>query len=135
MNRRHFFEQLTAALAVPAVAAPVPAITKTPVDFPPWLAAWRHLPQHLVWSSDDPTALALIAAAKEQRPLILRYHSGSTPGALRRFTPSQVFRVADSASAPLYLNGWCHERQQHRTLRLDRVTLALAPLFEPAIVS
>ena len=124
MNRRHFFAHFTAAIAGPAVAAPLPEIRQDMEDFPPWLAAWRNLPQQPVWSCDDPFVRHLIAAAKEQRALYLRYQGGSTPGALRRFTPAQVFRVGDASHAPLYLNGWCHERRQHRTLRID--------LIEPA---
>jgi len=35
-----------------------------------------------------------------------------------------VFRVGQSD--PLYVNGWCHHRKAHRTLRLDQITLEIA---------
>jgi len=135
MHRRHFFAHLAATLAAPAVAAPLPEIRQATEDFPPWLAAWRNLPQQPVWSWDDPVVQAVVAAAKQQRVLHLRYQRGSTPGALRRFTPAQGFRVWDACHAPLYLNGWCHERQQHRTLRLDHIVLVGSCVFESATVN
>ncbi|MCX6847781.1 MAG: hypothetical protein NTY98_02565 [Verrucomicrobia bacterium] len=46
------------------------------------------------------------------------------PGEPRLFTPALVFRVGQSD--PLYVNGWCHHRKAHRTLRLDQITLEIA---------
>lgn len=143
MNRRHFFARMAAALGAHA-AVPVPCtaivipdpvhevIDECPVVLPPevempaWLRHWRGLPRRPVWESADPGESLLIAAAERSMPVSLVYHAGSTPGLARTFTPSLLFRTAEGDEAPLYVSGWCHHRQAHRTLRVDQITLKAA---------
>lgn len=140
MNRRHFFARIASLLAAPAAAAvPCTALTIPSIvrqrqddcpevlpplpDIPPWLAHWRNLPRQPVWESADPTASRLIAAAERSSAVSLIYHAGSTPGQSRLFSPACLFRTAHGDAAPLYVSGWCHQRRQHRTLRLDHISL------------
>jgi hypothetical protein len=94
---------------------------------PPWLQHWRRRPRHPLWEAGHPDVVALIRAAELSLPVRLVYFGGSTPGLARWFTPSLVFQVhemeAEDAFAPVYVSGWCHVRQAHRTLRLDRLQL------------
>jgi hypothetical protein len=143
MNRRHFFARMAAALSahaavsVPCTAMVVPdpvheVIDDCPVVLPPevempaWLKHWRGLPRRPVWESTAPDESMLIAAAERSIPVSLIYHAGSTPGLPRTFTPSLLFRTAEGVEAPLYVSGWCHHRQAHRTLRVDQITLNAA---------
>lgn len=140
MTRRHFFARMAAALSahttisVPCAAMVVPDLAHEvtddcPVVLPPvaeipaWLKYWRGLPRRPVWESTSPDEALLIAAAEWSIPVSLIYHAGSTPGQSRTITPSFLFRTAEGAEAPLYVSGWCHHRQAHRTLRVDQITL------------
>jgi hypothetical protein len=95
---------------------------------PAWLDRWRSLPRHPLWEVADPSLMELIRAAELSLPVRLIYHGGSTPGAARWFTPSLVFQVAEFQAEdeflPVYVSGWCHSRQAHRILRLDRIQFA-----------
>jgi hypothetical protein len=95
---------------------------------PAWLDRWRSLPRHPLWEVADPSLMELIRAAELSLPVRLIYHGGSTPGAARWFTPSLVFQVAEFQAEdeflPVHVSGWCHSRQAHRILRLDRIQLA-----------
>lgn len=134
MRRRSFFARILNALAVSATAsaavstAPVPAIpdpvtllNASDSDIPPWLRQWRGLSRHPIWESPDPTAALLIHAAERSQGLRLSYQGGTMPGEPRLFSPALVFRVGQRDN--LYVNGWCHHRRAHRTLRLDQITL------------
>lgn len=145
MNRRHFFARIAAALgahaALPvpctAIAIPEPvhvATDESPEVLPPeveppaWLKHWRSLPRRPVWESADPQVSLLISAAERSIPVPLIYSGGSTPGQARSFTPSLIFHTAEGDQAPLYVSGWCHFRQAHRTLRVDQITLKATSL-------
>ncbi len=65
---------------------------------------------------------AFLDAIIAEQPLPLFYQGGSTPGALRRFTPTSIHRLRPGG--PIYARGHCHLRDAPRTLRLDRVRLA-----------
>lgn len=134
MKRRSFFARILNALAVSAAtsaaisAAPVLAIpdpvtllNAADIEIPPWLRHWRGLSRHPIWESPNPTAALLIYAAERSQSLRLSYRGGTMPGEPRLFSPSLLFRAGQSD--PLYVNGWCHQRQAHRTLHLDRITL------------
>jgi hypothetical protein len=145
MNRRHFFVRISAALGAHSVLPEPDAADIVPsrlhkiidayplampprVEIPAWLMHWRSLPRCPVWESAKPVESLLIAATMRSMPVSLVYHAGTTPGQVRTFTPSLLFRTADSDEAPLYISGWCHHREAHRTLRVDQITLKAAPI-------
>lgn len=85
----------------------------------------RHLPLAPalpVRRTNDPTALAFLDAIVADRTVPVFYQGGSTPGALRRFTPTSIHRLRPGG--PIYARGHCHLRDAPRTLRLDRVRMA-----------
>lgn len=139
MKRRSFFVRiLNAVTAVVATSAtgrtattftiidpPVP-LPMTDIEIPPWLRHWRSLSRQPVWESTNPTAAHLIQAAGHSQIVQLRYWGGSMPGEPRLFSPAMVFTVGQSNA--LYVNGWCHHRQAHRTLRLNQITVE-SPTF------
>lgn len=150
MNRRHFFARMVAALSaqaaipVPCTALTIPeqahvATDESPevlppeVELPAWLRHWRSLPRRPVWESACPQVSLLISAAERSMPVTLIYHGGSTPGQARSFTPSLLFHTAEGDEAPLYVSGWCHHRQAHRTLRVDQITIMNASFDAPAL--
>jgi predicted DNA-binding transcriptional regulator YafY len=69
----------------------------------------------------DPVALAFLGALERGGCVTVYYHGGSTPGAMRKFTPQAVFRLVPGGH--LYATGNCHLRKETRTLRLDRARL------------
>jgi predicted DNA-binding transcriptional regulator YafY len=104
-----------------AIPDPVTLLNAADSEVPTWLRHWRGLSRHPIWESPDPTAALLIHAAERSQSLRLSYQGGTMPGEPRLFSPALVFRVGQSD--PLYVNGWCHHRKAHRTLRLDQITL------------
>ena len=70
----------------------------------------------------DPVAAAFLRAITGDLDLPIYYLGGSTPGALRRFAPTSLYRLAPGG--PIYAQGLCLRRKATRTLRLDRVRLA-----------
>ena len=69
----------------------------------------------------DPVALAFLAALERGGAVTVYYHGGSTPGAMRKFTPQSIYRIVPGGR--LYATGICHLRAEVRTLRLDRARL------------
>lgn len=128
MNRRIFFEKIAAIFAMPAAATAAPALRPNTVkpaakEIPPWLRQWQQRPRFPVLESLDDATNRFIQATHNEAPVAFFYHAGRTPGERRLFTPSLVFHTEDNPSAVLYVTGWCHTRNAHRTLRLDRIAL------------
>jgi len=111
MTRRSLAKFLSAFLSVPALQAS-PSLSREP-----------HPPKEPLPPGDtrDPVALAFLAALESGGCVTVYYHGGSTPGAMRRFTPQAVFRLVPGGY--LYATGNCHLRKETRTLRLDRARL------------
>lgn len=129
MNRRHLFFQFAAAvsghLGVVPIMAQVESESLPPGgEIPEWLERWRRLPRLPLWESADLTLGQLIRAIEHGRSVRVIYEGGSTPGEARLFTPELIFRTREDDTAAIYISGWCHVRQAHRTLRLDRLRLA-----------
>jgi predicted DNA-binding transcriptional regulator YafY len=111
MTRRSLAKFLGAFFSVPALqAAPsTPVLPQQPkAPLPPG-------------DTRDPVALAFLAALESGGYVTVYYHGGSTPGAMRKFTPQSVFRLVPGGH--LYATGNCHLRKETRTLRLDRARL------------
>ncbi len=111
MTRRSLARFLGALFSLPALqAAPsLPRESLQPKDpLPPG-------------NTRDPVALAFLAALERGGQVTVYYHGGSTPGAMRKFTPQSVFRLVPGGH--LYATGNCHLRKETRTLRLDRARL------------
>jgi predicted DNA-binding transcriptional regulator YafY len=87
----------------------------------PWLADWRQAHWVPVTESVHPTAQRLILAAARHEMLTLRYWGGSTPGRIRRVSPTSVFQLG--GCGPLYLSGYCHLRRAERVFNVGRVEL------------
>ena len=134
MKRRSFFVRILNALVVSAAtsaavsSAPIPGsvypaipMPGADMEIPLWLRHWRSLSRQPFWESTNPTAALLIRAAERSRSLRLIYRGGTMPGEPRLFSPALVFRLGQSDT--LYVNGWCHHRKAHRTLRLNQITL------------
>lgn len=67
--------------------------------------------------------VAHVARAIENRERIaLFYLGGTTAGALRHYTPDDIYQL--HRGGHIYLTGYCHLRQAARTLRLDRIRFA-----------
>jgi len=113
MTRRSLAKFLGAFLSIPALrAASTPAEPLEPFSPKDPLPAGE---------TRDPVALAFLAALERGGALTIYYLGGSTPGAMRRFTPQSIYRL--SHGGHLYATGNCHLRRETRTLRLDRARL------------
>ena len=112
MTRRSLAGFLGALIGLPALHAtesrPQPKPHPSPEPLPPG-------------DTRDPVALAFLAALERGGSVTVYYHGGSTPGAMRKFTPQSVYRLVPSGR--LYATGTCHLREKTRTLRLDRARL------------
>jgi predicted DNA-binding transcriptional regulator YafY len=111
MTRRSLAKFLGVFFSVPALqAAPSPRLEP-------------HQPKDPLPPGDtrDPVALAFLAALERGGCVTVYYHGGSTPGAMRKFTPQSVYRLVPGGR--LYATGSCHLRKETRTLRLDRARL------------
>ncbi|OYV04156.1 MAG: hypothetical protein CFE26_18405 [Verrucomicrobiales bacterium VVV1] len=111
MTRRSLAKFFGAFLSVPVLQA-------TPSLQPECLQPKDPLPPG---DTRDPVALAFLAALERGGYVTVYYHGGSTPGAMRKFTPQAVFRLVTGGH--LYATGTCHLRKETRTLRLDRARL------------
>jgi predicted DNA-binding transcriptional regulator YafY len=79
-------------------------------------------PTFPVRESEDPMTSRFLGAIRDHETLTLYYHGGSSPGILRRFLPTELYR--HSPGGPIIAGGHCMLRGSTRTLRLDRVRLA-----------
>jgi hypothetical protein len=132
MNRRDFFQQLTGTSLAPWITRANPPTPPQLDDCPEWLRQWRLLPHHPIWESAEPLIQRLLHHLQAGSPLTVTYDGGSRPGHSRSFTPVSVFRVTEQSDAPVYVSGWCHDRQAFRTLRLDRLKLGHASKIDPS---
>lgn len=111
MTRRSLVRFLGACFSLPALQA-APSLSRevsAPKDpLPPG-------------DTRDPVALAFLAALECGGSVTVYYHGGSTPGAMRKFTPQSVYRLVPGGR--LYATGTCQLRRETRTLRLDRTRL------------
>lgn len=113
MTRRSLARLLGALIGLPVLSSqaeprPQPKSTSSTGPLPPG-------------DTRDPVALALLAALERGGSVTIYYHGGSTPGAMRKFTPQSVHRLVPGGR--LYATGTCHLRDGIRTLRLDRARL------------
>jgi hypothetical protein len=111
MTRRSLAKFLGAFLSVPALQA-APSLPREPLQ-----------PKSPLPPGDtrDPVALAFLGALERGGCVTVYYHGGTTPGAMRRFTPQSIYRLVPGGY--LYATGNCHLRKDTRTLRLDRARL------------
>ncbi len=140
MNRRQLFTQLSGMAAASTAMrggepqrADLPSREATDTcpphvmgslnDCPAWIRRWQQQPRYPVPESQHPLAARLLEAIHSGRSLEVLYFGGGHPGRSRRFTAGSLFRVGREDGAVLYVSGWCHERQAHRTLRLDKLTV------------
>ncbi len=75
-----------------------------------------------VTESSDPLARRLLRSAASGGTLAFFYQGGSTPGVLRRFKPTELFRLRPGGA--IYVRGHCRLRDATRTFRVDRIRLA-----------
>ncbi len=99
------------------------------------LAAWRRLPMQPIIamadldfnSSDFPTAVwILIRLSNPEAFLEFFYNGGTEPGSRRRVLPAILYhKIQDPAlpHPPLYLLGWCTQRNAPRNFRVDRISI------------
>jgi hypothetical protein len=116
-----------------------------PVPDPEWLRKWRKIPKLEVVAKDlhhqdDPhqreLGFVILRHIGEGRPFTFRYTGGSEPGAGRSVLPTLLFspdsgpnrmccgdptQYPDPSQTPIYLLGWCQNRQAARTFRLARM--------------
>lgn len=112
LRRRAFARLLGALIAAPVVGAAV-SIPRTRIG--------PVVPVTEVPDGDE-TLAAFVGALSNERPVTVYYHGGSTPGALRRFRPTSIYRLRPGG--PVYASGLCELRGGTRLLRLDRARLA-----------
>ncbi|MFP4352920.1 MAG: WYL domain-containing protein [Puniceicoccaceae bacterium] len=85
---------------------------------------WMQRPWVRVRESEDPQIAALLEAAREVRPVWIRYHGGSDAGGKRRILPAVVFGLDGDdggEGCPVYIVAWCALRQAPRLFRSDRI--------------
>ena len=138
-HKKQLPHESPAALAQQAhFVKPSPSPRRAFVDFPDetiipeWLQAWQKdemIPIVEVSFDDmDPAdcfiALNLLHAIQKKTMLRMIYESGSSPGEPRKISPILLF---SKKSYPAhYLLAWCHQRQQSRVSRVDRIS-AVSP--------
>ena len=77
--------------------------------------------------SGDPKITTLLDAAREVRPVWIRYGGGSDGGGKRQILPAVVFGLDGDDGGeccPVYLIAWCALRQAPRLFRSDRIESA-----------
>ena len=85
---------------------------------------WLSRPRTPVWVGDDPFLRQLVGAVMERERVSFLYLEGSRPGGLRTISPDLVFQVDNDG--PVYVSGYCHDRDQMRVFRFDRMLEATA---------
>ncbi len=105
--------------AAPSTQPTCPTLAADHAEIPSWLQHWRKLQRHPIWESEEPLIRLLVRCIEQNSPLELIYHRGSQPGKSRLFSPILVYRVHSRHTAPVYVLGWCHQRQSQRTFRVD----------------
>ncbi|MGB6221505.1 hypothetical protein [Haloferula sp.] len=108
---RRSFGRLLGGLCLTPQIAPALVIKRLPLA-----------PTYPVQESSDPTSSRFLDAIRDHETLSLYYHGGSSPGILRRFRPTELYR--HTPGGPIIASGHCMLRGSTRTLRLDRVRLA-----------
>lgn len=128
IGRRTFFRQLATVAAMPVM--PKELIVDNPVDEPPvdlppvdeiWLEEWQAAPRIPIVESTNNTERYVIRAMRLGEPVSFLYFAGSEPGKMRRVRPAMLYRVEGFDG--VYLTGYCEDRQDTRTFRMDRVRI------------
>jgi predicted DNA-binding transcriptional regulator YafY len=96
-----------------------------PVDLPPvdeiWLEDWQIAPRIPVVNSTNNAERQIIRAMRLGEPVSFLYYAGSNPGKMSRVRPSMLYRVEGFTG--IYLTGYCEDRQDTRTFRMDRAQM------------
>jgi hypothetical protein len=123
LNRKHFLAAIMGLMATPWALSLglMKRRTGAAPAVEPWLAHWRQLPRHPHWDICDSAAASFIDAALRGETIEFYYDGGATPGQRRKISPGLIFSVEDGGE--LYVSGYCHERQEERVFRLDRITM------------
>jgi predicted DNA-binding transcriptional regulator YafY len=83
---------------------------------------WSKNIRYPVTESNDPVIQQLLTSSNDQQPLAFYYFGGSNPRQLRLATVESVFTITDAPHR--YISAYCHLRREHRTFRVDRISLA-----------
>jgi len=86
------------------------------------MTEWEDLQRYPVTTSDDPVVRTLLKAILDQEILEITYYGGSRPGDTRKIVPQRVYAVEGGEG--LYLDAYCHTRQEVRCFRVDRMEIS-----------
>ena len=88
-------------------------------DLDPSLLHWLRQPRIPVLEAVDEKTRWLIAATLNRWTVDFVYTGGSEPGRSRTVSPGLVFRV--DSSGPVYIQGYCHVRNEERVFRVEHI--------------
>ena len=86
------------------------------------LDSWKNKNRTPVTHSKDLRTSQLIEAVGQSQLIAFYYFGGTSPRQLRLASIESVFRLPDSSQT--YVSAYCHLRKEHRTFRVDRLSLA-----------
>ena len=85
------------------------------------MSEWEELERSRVRRSNDPMVIALRKAISNQETIEIIYEGGDRPGDSRSIRPKTLYRV--EGSDVVYLDAYCHTRQEIRCFRVDKIVI------------